>query len=298
MQRLSKIEVTFILDHPCRELASFLSNFAYNDKFAKGQFNFYVCYREDSMSTDQFPKEVLSADNKLNVFAQFCIHGSTSALTSYVVDYLDFNQELDSLTFNVNRFLDIAYAASKAQSRINERFALAKRYNPEVTINITSVPMGMIRRDGTQRLSPGFELRVNSSDPVFVYFGSKDQTMLYASVLLSRAMGQDFQKVVFNRESTSRASDVRWLKTLFSIFEFDRDWDYWYTQIIRDERHFVDVAKSQLNYVLERLIRRGVKYELQAEVLKLCEVKTNNAAYSVNIDPHNIFYDDAFKVLL
>jgi hypothetical protein len=250
------------------------------------------------MSTDQFPEEVLSASNEMNVFALFCVQGSPSASSGYVVDYLDFDQELDSLTSNVNRFLDIAYAACRAQSRINEQYALAKRYNPEVTINITSVPMSMIRRDGTQRLSPGFELRVNSSDPVFVYFGSKDQTMLYASVLLSRAMGEDFQKVVFNRESTSQASDVRWLRTLFSIFEFDRDWDNWYTQIARDDKHFVDVAKSHLNSALRGFIRRGVKYELQAEVLELCKVNTNNAAYSVNIDPHNIFYDDAFKVLL
>jgi hypothetical protein len=268
----------------------------------KEQFKFDIYTRNDPSLFEHFPEEMRGIIRRSNVVALYRPQGGKA--TNIVTARLNYDQDLDSLISDINDFLDDAFEADKAQTSILKNRNRRQYNKPKTSITIKTVPTGgALRKDGTPKTGMGFELNVNSMYTVPIYLGSKDQAVLYAAVLLSKVLGRDLQKAVFHKSSYSQDKDVLWLKKLYEVFDYNRDWDNWYTRIARDlsksdTTHNLNVAKTNLNSNIRGRIHKELDYDLQDKVYDLCQLEYYNSTYVVKLAPKDIFYDDAFKVLL
>jgi hypothetical protein len=253
------------------------------------------------MLGELFPEEMFGIIKRSNVVAQYCPRGGNTM--NIVTERLNYDQDLDLLISDINDFLDNTFEANKAQSRIFKHHTHRTNFKPKTSITIKSVPTGTLRKDGTAKIGMGFELNVNSKHIIPMYLGSKDQAMLYAAVLLSKVKGEDLRRAVFCKSSNSRDKDVLWLKKLYEVFDYNRDWDDWYSQIARDlsksdTTHSLNVAKTNLNSSIKGYIHKEFGWPIEDEVYDLCQVESYNSTFVIKLAPENIFYDNAFKVLL
>lgn len=162
---------------------------------------------------------------------------------------------------------------------IEESDKTAKSYvknPPKISVEIKQVVKQTLK-SGKKKMAYGFVFTIDG-EPISVYFGSKEQTMIYACALLRQKMGEKMYKheIINNSKGLNpeskhtRAKAKPWIKKVFDFF-FDNDnceFNKWFSGLGRDHGRPLDQGKTQIN--------SKIKANLPESALYFCKVNTKS----------------------
>ena len=128
-----------------------------------------------------------------------------------------------------------------------------------------------------------------------VYFGSTDQTFLYAAVLMASIEGYPLGRRHF---FTATDQQIAWLRQKYSAFCFSNDFRDWYTVVGKNSAHRIDDAVSKIKGALWDVLSDNYK----EAYYYLCITTVNNdsrtnpqSRYKVRLGTKKIIIDPVIK---
>ena len=186
-----------------------------------------------------------------------------------------------------------ARSARKISMELYERNRTGSSVN--ITLSITSVPTGgKPLKNGKKKTGWGFDICIKG-EHMPVYFGSTDQTFLYAAVLMASIEGYPLGRRHFFNATDQQ---IAWLRQKYSAFCFSNDFRDWYTVVGKNSAHRIDDAVSKIKGALWDVLSDNYK----EAYYYLCITTVNNdsrtnpqSRYKVRLGTKKIIIDPVIK---
>ena len=197
---------------------------------------------------------------------------------------------------------DMATSLDLAKGATDDKYALSIEKDrcereepsekPDISIKVTYVKTGKVRKDGSRLKKLGMEFTING-DTVPVYLGSTDQQILYFATLLAKMEGETFKRSDFSvlapNDTVSKKGRERmakWLHDRFCALIVTRNFNEWYKGV-KENPHPFDVAiggiKAKLWEILSPKHKNAFYYTLILN--KDGRYKIRVSANHIEIDP-------------
>lgn len=128
---------------------------------------------------------------------------------------------------------------------------------PEIIVTIDKVDTGnKPRKDGSLKYGWGFDISLNG-EHIPVYFGSADQTFLYASLLFAIVDEKVLKRKYFKEDAPSAI--MAWLEEKYKPFYFRKKFNDWYDFAIKNDAKRIDQAVRGIREKLWEKLANGHK---------------------------------------
>ena len=172
---------------------------------------------------------------------------------------------------------------------------------PNITIGIKQVVSRVYQKKTGDKVVKkwGVEITIDG-EPIEIYFGSKDATMVYLCTLLQAKVGARFRRRVFLSTLTNNhnpSPELSWLERVYQKVFSARHNEFaeWHTRVGENSCQAINQGKSNV----QRDIRKHLS-ERFADALFYCNINLDksNSAYYVNLPSERITIPEELADLL
>ena len=196
---------------------------------------------------------------------------------------------------------DMATSLDLAKGATDDKYALSIERDrcereepsekPDISIKVTYVKTGKVRKDGSRLKKLGMEFTING-DTVPVYLGSNDQKFLYFATLLAKMEGETLKRSDFSPLAPNdtvgkkrRERMEKWLHDRFCALIVTRNFNKWYKGV-KEDPHPVDHAKSRIKAALWKILSPKYKNAFYYTL-----ILNENGRYKIRVSASHIEID-------